>query len=344
MRTSLVAVLSIGLLAAGAAGDEITLGRVPLPNVRITSIDNGKVMYLANRREQRETDLSQITAIKLDRYPKFAQSVAKIADQPADAAADLRGLLGSVEEKWLKPLIRLRLSEALDRAGRFDQAIQAWSEAVADDNSAYFIGRLPRNVPTDAAQRKAARAAAKGALADARNARVKAELEKVVKVLDDPDATLPEPEPTPIATPSNGGATVPSNAGPARPGDGRFNPVSMRLINNFLSSQRYDLAIAKINEVIDEAGAPKPELYYNRGLAETGAEQPAAAAASFLRVAVVFGDHELAGDSFVRAGEAFKTAGRADLARRVWQAALDRTQDRAIRARLQDLIESTPAG
>lgn len=348
-RFALAIVVTIGLLASAARADQITLGGITLDNVRIINIADGKV-YFQIRRDQRDRELASVTAIKFDAYPTLDKAIAKIDTDATAAVGELRGLAGSVKEAWLKPYVRVHLAMALDKAGQFDAALKAWQQAVAADDDAYFTSRVPRNLPTDRDERAKALATAKKLLAGASADRVKLALQPIVEALDQP---LPEPEDANTDTTTNGNADTtpdPVDRGPAAPrpttpdeplrGQAK---LQMRIINNLVESERWENAIEKINEALPQDDMPRAELYFQRGVCEAALGKPTPAAVSFLQVAVVYPGSEQAGEAFIRAGEQIKAAGRADVARKVWQAGADRVSDRTARARLQELIRNTPA-
>ncbi|NBC11457.1 MAG: hypothetical protein GVY24_06940, partial [Planctomycetes bacterium] len=58
------------LATAGAGADKIMLGRMQIPDVRITDIADGEVSYISAG-QSRSTDLDRVSRIEFSRYPGF---------------------------------------------------------------------------------------------------------------------------------------------------------------------------------------------------------------------------------------------------------------------------------
>lgn len=333
-------------LAPALCADVIRIDNIDR-TVSITNIDEGLVFYRA-RGSEREVALESISAFQLTRYPEFAKAVALTEADPAKAADQLAKLVKKVREPYLKPLIHARRSAALDRAGRFAEALAAYESAVALDDHAYFIKRAPGNLPTDAAQRAAARKAVERLLADNDNdavaERLNALLQKLAaappeKKLDqDAGSTADRPKPKPKPDPRPAETAKPA----VQPIPG-FDPNTQRQIKNLIDAKKYDQAVAWINRAIAAPRAPLADLYYQRGLAQAAMKKDVPAALSFLRTASLFPDHTLADDALLQAGAALKRAGKPGVARRVWAIGLERTKDAAMSAKFKSMIGSTPA-
>ena len=332
--------LTLATAAVGRA-DELTIDNLKLTNVRITSVADGTVEYISAG-SRRNTALDDIQAIELSRYPSFGEAVAATADDPRAAAGKLRDLLTDVREDYLLPLIQLRLSEALDAAGDFGGALEAYLKAVDGDDSAYFTTRAPKNLPDRPEARRRAVLQVERAIGRARDPAVKRNLEALrAQLTAAPDAGDNGEPPTPddgrpAVAPTPGPAVDPSAAF----SEGRVMRISS--VETLLERQRYDEALKQISEFMDkEAGRRMlAELYYYRGRAEAGKGEHLSAALSLLRVPVHFPDHPLAVPALELAGAELQADDQPDAARKVWQRAIEMTDDAATKRRIQRMIDA----
>lgn len=351
MNKSILGIVAGSILAAScvtASADTLTINTLTLQNVRVTGMADGVLQYISAGSRQTKK-LSEITAIEFSRYPDYAKAVALMADDPAKAADLFGDLAGDVREDFLKPLMRLRASEALDKAGRFEQALEYYLEAVDDDKSEYFVSRVPSNVPTgnDAAD---AKAALNDAIRRTRHRDVKAALQATLAKFTE-QATAPVAETGGPETPTTNDKTEPVNPTPQpepvnttpTPPTPEVSSVRLRTVTNLIENQRYDNALTQISAMMSDrqaAGKLLPDLYYLRGLAEAGKGEHFTAALSLLRVPVHFPDHPLAVPALEQAGHQLKADGQADAARTVWERALDKADDMTTKRRLQEAISS----
>jgi tetratricopeptide (TPR) repeat protein len=347
MNKSILGIVAGSILAAScatASADTLTINTLTLQNVRVTGMADGVLQYISAGSRQTKK-LSEITAIDFSRYPDYAKAEALMADDPAKAADLFGGLAGDVREDYLQPLMRLRASEAMDKAGRFERALEYYLEAVEDDDSDYFVSRAPSNVPTGA-DAAGAKAALTGAISRTRDAQVKAALQATLAkfarqaaadgntetAADNGNAEPVDPNPTP-------------DPDPVQPTEvaAEVSSVRLRTVTNLIENERYDNALTQINKMMSDrqaAGKLLPDLYYLRGLAEAGKGEHFTAALSLLRVPVHFPDHALALPALEQAGHQLKADGQADAARTVWERALDKADDMTTKRRLQEAISS----
>ncbi len=338
---TLTALAALLALAPASRADVIRVGNIDR-TVAITDIRDGLVLYRA-RGAEREAALDTITSIQLTKYPAFAKAVAKTGAEPAQAADELGKLLKSVREPYLKPLILIRRAEALDRAGRFVEALNDYAAALALDDSAYYIDRAPSRLPADAARRAAARKAVERLLTEQDSPAVTERLRALLAEFDQapaekPQAQTTEPEPKPKPEPKADDA----GQAPRLEEIEGYSKSTQQQIANLVAAKKYPQAVARIDRAIAAPKAPLADLYYQRGLAQAAMKQDAPAALSFLRTASLFPEHKLADDALFQAGAALERAGKGDIARRVWAIGLRRTKDPALAAKFRSMLEPTP--
>jgi len=330
------ALAALWTLASDVRADQITFNNLTLPNVRITALSDGAVEYLSAG-ARRSVPLEDVSSIQFTRYPRYAEAMGQLETQPADAAETFGNLASSVREDFLRPLMRIRAAEALDRAGEFQDALEMYLEAVSGDASEYFVSRIPSNVPTGD-EADAARRALTDAIRRARDGDVKAALQGVLDSIAQPVEDVPAD--ATAVTPPAGAAPGDGDAADVPPAPA--TSVSLRTVENLIQTERYDRALEQIQRFLAD-GPPEqllPELYYQRGRAEAGRGRHFTAALSLLRVPVHFSDHALAVPAMELAGHQLKADGQTEAARAVWQRAMDRTDDAAVKRRLMQAIDS----
>ncbi len=323
------------ILAGSAIADQISLNGIPIPNVRITGLADGQLAYIAAG-TRRSADLEDISRISFDRYENYDDAVVMIQTNPEQAARDLRQILGTVREDFLKPLVNLRMSEALDAAGELDDAIQAWADAVRADSSAYFVERVPSSLPEARGQRDRAIRAAQRVQRQVRTNAARQALADLVSKLEG-DAAEGEPQPEPargVAEPEPATASTPS----PEVSDAQTASI-MRSIDTYIQSQRYDQAtdrIAQMRERMDES--LNPVLDYQLGRIAAAQGRPVDAAVWFCRVGLLHPEHELAGSALMQAGRAFESAEQPSAALSTYRVALDKVTDAGDRRTVQERI------
>ena len=335
------------LLSAAAVGraDEILVGNLPIRNIRITSIADGTVEYIAAG-SRRIVELSRVSSIDISRYPAYATAVKQIADKPADAVRDLQQLLGQVREDYLKPLIRLRLSQALDGADRFESAVEQWLEAIQADGSDFFLRRAPGNIPEDEATRQAAAKLVQRAVDRARpGTDSRTTLEALLgKINAGPAADAPDP------ADGNGQTAADGTDGGGQDNDAPDPGVDVQRMSTIQKAIRdgdIDGAIARAHELIERSTAQGsmrlvPDLYFQIAQAQVAGNRPRDAALSYLRIAIHFPDHDLTVPALEKAGEQLLAADRSAAAAKVWERAIELTEDAATQARLRQAISRLP--
>lgn len=342
-RMRMVATLA-ACLAVAAQADTIQLGGLPMSDVRITNIADGKIEYFAGG-ARRSVELDRVTAIELSAHPDYAAAVAKIDSEPRAAADQLRDVLDEVDQKFLKPLVRIQLSRALDKAGKYADAFEQYFQVIQADASAWYLGQAPTNYPKDDQARAAAAKLVRQASADTRDRGARAVLNDLLADLeggaaggDDPRRAAADP---PVAADDQPEAAAPTPA----PADVEVRQAAN--IGALMRVERFDQALEMVNQAIDNPDLPGrekvlPDLYFQRGQVEAKLNRPLQAAGSFLRVAVHFPDHDLAIPALESAGAMFAAADRHAAAGQTYKAAIQRTTDRTARQRIQQALDRLP--
>ncbi len=331
-------------LASAAFADSIAINRLTIPNVRITGIASGEIEYLSAGRTQSRS-LEDVTSISLSRYDSYATAVEMIESQPARAAEQFRTLSNAVREDFLKPLINLRLSQALDASGDLPGALRAWAEAVRDDNSAYFVSRIPSTMPDTQTQRREAAAVARGLAGRVPGDDARAALNSLAQRLaaDAASPTAGSPDAAAVEPESVGSAATEPALAPevAADVDTRVSAM-LSSIQSLVEQGNYRLATERIEQVARDAGPQAMAvLDFQRGRIARGEDRSIDAAAWFLRAALLYDAPSLAGDALAGAASAFEAAGANEAALATWRKALTRAQSpadqRAIGARINAL-------
>jgi len=341
------------LATAGAHADKVVLGRMEIPNVRITGITNGEVSYISAG-VPRTAALDRVSRIEFSSYPGYDDAVERIDTRPEDAARDLRQIVSSIGEDYIQRLARLRLSEALDKAGRTADAISAWAQAVAGDSSDYFVSRIPSNLPDASDARQAAADAARSALGQVRSTKVRQALQQLIGKLTAAGPSAGNRDASAAASSAAGPADQPARrtAPPApepsvdlQSDNGSRAASIMRSIQTYIDSGKYERALERIAQVRAQADAElQPVLEYQHAAVDTARDRPMDAAVRFLRVGLLHADHQLAPAALMKAAAALENAERPDAAMTVWRQAAEATDDPARRRQIQSRINDLEAG
>jgi tetratricopeptide (TPR) repeat protein len=339
------------VVGAGALADDIQVDNFWYRNVRVRGVREGRLLYLVGG-SSRDVALDRVKAIQLSRYPDYQRAVEALDEARAPRAVVLlSNVLSRVREDDLKPLIRARLVQAYDQSGRFTEALSTYLELLQADDSAYFAGLAPDNLPDEQAQREAAAADVARAIRSVRSEAARRALADLRRQLESAAPAQPQPDQTPDAdTSGNGDApadTPGPDTSPRQPADAQPTPAlpeissrSVQLIFDRIEQGNYDEALKRIEAMGRRANAPLETLLYARGLAKAGRGDRVAGALDMLRVAIVYSDHELADRCLLEAGRLLNQAGRTDAAKKVLTEAADRADDPAIRQAAEQLLGS----
>ncbi|MFQ5805705.1 MAG: tol-pal system YbgF family protein [Phycisphaerae bacterium] len=120
------------LLTAGFTwADAVVLkGRPPFRNVRIIDFKHGRLVFRGVSKEVLRKPLNEVARFKIDRSPILTGAEALAQTNAQESPAAYRRALTKAADPWLRDLIRVRLLEACDRAGRFDEAVALYTELL----------------------------------------------------------------------------------------------------------------------------------------------------------------------------------------------------------------------
>ena len=135
-----VAMLWLGL-AAPAMGDAIAIDGKWLRGGELEGISGGQVHFVTDRGTVQRHPLERLTGLRMDDSAAMEEAEDALAASPPDygAAVDAYGqALEQTEQEWLEHWINHRLAELAVRAGRFDEAVEAFLRLPADAERWYF--------------------------------------------------------------------------------------------------------------------------------------------------------------------------------------------------------------
>ncbi len=316
------ALLMILAAASAAAGDIVTVGRLPYPNVTVSDCKEGRIYFRTRAREVAEP-LERVTAIEMPliRHLTDAEKLRQRRPEQAVPLYDRAYEAGRID--WQRRLIRYRRLEVLGQTGMINRWVEDWAALLAENTEAGPASELrPRNWGKPAEGKQAARrlAALMHRLTDAR-AQVAAKA--VLRELNS-RAGLEEPAP-----PGNGNGQKP----PAPGGNGERPPSGipsaakvgtrsrgqLRTVESMLAGGQSERALNTIDELLPKVGAQDLDrALFLAGAARlaVGRERSdsallAQAAAMFMVSAVQYPTSPDAAEAWFRAGEISASLGDA---------------------------------
>ena len=159
-RCSLCSAIAAALFAAAgtpAPADTVTLKGVPAIKARDVEVKRGRLIYkIATTGRQQEKSLSRVETFTIDAYPSMAKAEQAIEKKQWARAASL--LKTAYSRTSRKPELRLwvgrRRVMALDKAEKFEEAMELYLILLQKDASSYVRMVQPRNAPKDEKVRK----------------------------------------------------------------------------------------------------------------------------------------------------------------------------------------------
>ena len=113
-----------------AAGDEINVGGLTRRGT-IVGVDDGQVVYRSSGGAERTVSLAEIESISLEGQSEFNAAETALAEGQFDQAIRNYTVAGgAARDPWVRQLIDLRKMQALDGAGRLDEALRLWQQTV----------------------------------------------------------------------------------------------------------------------------------------------------------------------------------------------------------------------
>lgn len=142
-------VFTLSSLVPTAGADEIVIGGLTYKNVRIEGMREGK-LYVVLPSGSRGIDLVDVQGLKIDVYPDYAKGDAAMAEKDWAKAADIfEALLDKVSEDYMKVLVGAKLVASLDRAGKFEDAVNRYAVLLRQDQGLLTKAVEPKMVPKD---------------------------------------------------------------------------------------------------------------------------------------------------------------------------------------------------
>jgi tetratricopeptide (TPR) repeat protein len=149
----LTAVFSI---AAGARADSVTVrlsdaGGTGAPtlftDVKVTNIVDGRMEFTTATGNDVSKDLSSVVAFSLDDEPGFNQAEQDFSANHVDRAVDeFEQTIQQTNKPWLKAYCHLLLTDAANKAGRFDKAMDGFIWLVMNEpaQAAQYLPTTPQ--------------------------------------------------------------------------------------------------------------------------------------------------------------------------------------------------------
>jgi len=316
-----VAVLSLCAAAPMLRADEIQFeGQPAFPSVQVVDVRGGDVVFTVRGRELAKP-IARLAMLKMDEVPQLERAEAAFAKQQYRQAATLFEQARRRSNKtWVKTLVDRRLLSTYDRAGRFDEAVEAYV-GLLDSLGADAADLAPANLPDKGSQfyPKALRtidaAIRKSADDDAAVKALKTLKLRILEKQEDPRAAE-------LARELAGGAAQ-ANGGPPAVA------AELVLIRGLLKDGKFAEVVAKADELIPDADAKLlPALLLAKGRAQAAmaggedqTEALLAAGLTLMRVAIHFPRTPEAPEALAAAAEVHERLQRPAQARRLYEEA-----------------------
>ena len=124
--------------------DEVKLGGLWIPNVNISGIERGNIVYTAVGGRRVPRPLSQLGGVRLEAYPQL--EAAQVAAEAGDRAAAIRSyteVLSAAREDWLTQWVRSQLVALYDAEGQPVEATQQYAALIAEEADAALLAQPP---------------------------------------------------------------------------------------------------------------------------------------------------------------------------------------------------------
>ena len=349
---------ALGVMAPRqATADVARIKSINYPGITVIGLDNGKLHYdLGGTR--RTASISDVTRIQLDRYPTFDTAHQQIADgKPDEAAETLDRLYRKLDDGPMRTLVRARLIQTYDAAGRFDQAMDQFLDMIETDHGAHMMLIVPAAAPPDEAARSETVRRVEDRLAATTDLVARGALEMLLSRL-----RTAEPVPEPVAPAAPRPSPVDADPQTTSPATDDAEPDAATsadpaaplvegddAIAQLLNAGAYQQVIDRTDVLLEQRDAPlslSRYLYY-RGIAEAELGRDTDALISLMRVVVHFRRSKPAGPCMIRASEILYEMGEYDVAERLLaqageQQGLSTTERDRIDKRLEQMRDGRP--
>ncbi len=210
------------LLAAPVSADELRTDGIPVRDIRITGVSNGRVTFILGNREQ-SRPISEVR-FNLDAVPALKRAEDSLdAGDSEQALAYLNDAMQQAVRPWETAWLLYRRIIILDAQGRFTEAAHAWADLVLLDDSASWDVAAPVSpddrpvdevVAASLARLREARAATDSAMLRQSLDRLIARVETIAKRPWEPPTEDSDPPPLPSPEPESPPTDAPSSEPP----------------------------------------------------------------------------------------------------------------------------------
>lgn len=316
--------------------DEVRVGRLPYSGVTVTDFSAGELVFRTAGREITRP-LSSITRIELSGRSDFNLAEEMLVDKRYEEAAQAyrRAEDATTGVPWLRRLISCRLVQALDGAGRFDEAVHQWLLATGDDGAEELLMLRPANL---APQGEQVNSRAINLLEIRLNRVENEQLRRSIRELllelywlegrHEKAAEMAEllgdvPQPPSDIETATDGAARQVHGGQLADIRGLLDENRPERALEFVLARMARLDEIEMPEALLLAGRARMALYQARG----SREHLLSAGLDFMRVAVFYAGTDFAAEALYRAGEVNEELGNASAARAAWQLVIARYGD-----------------
>lgn len=304
----LAAVILLAAMAPAVRGDMIRYQGVAHEDVRITDLREGMILFETTGGLQQQVPVEQVQSVRVEAYPVLAEGDRALdgGDYP-EAIEAYADLFERADQRWLRVLVGAKLVVTLDRAGRFEEAVDRYIELLRVDQGSFVRLVRPRRVPDDAAKDELL-GRIDQALRNTTEFAVRRELE-TLRGLIESDGEEPAGEEAAVEL-----SNLELLVGEA---EANRDPILERI-----RSGEVERALEQIEAELERNGAHLSKLLYQRGLCERELGRPMAALVSFSRVFIHYRPSSpYYVPALIEAGKVYRQRGGDGQARRLWEEA-----------------------
>jgi len=125
------------LLAIRRPGAADSIAPTVYSDIKITNILDGRVAFTTASGNSVDKELASVVAMTIDDEPQFNQAVQDYAANRLDSAIDeFNQTIQNTDKPWLKAYCQPMLTDAANRSGRFDLAVQGYIYLVMNQPAA----------------------------------------------------------------------------------------------------------------------------------------------------------------------------------------------------------------
>lgn len=342
---SSITALALAISGSAAVADvAATAGQRPDVGCKLLEISDCTLRYRLYTATVETHPLNEIAYLQITDWDTFNRAEKHFREERWESA--VRGYeralkeLDEIGEEYLVPdknetgahldrrlLVQCRLLTAADRLGRFDQAVAAYVEVV-EQMPECFDALQPTHIPgPDSSFIRPARETIDRALQRHQQDRLGVMLAKWANTWRGKHQDPATPERSPQTQPSDSQAQLVKDSRSAQANVSL--PPLLRKIVVLIAEEKFDTALDKIDQALPQADTQTlAELYYWQGRAILGTidhgslpdveRRRTRAGLAFMRVAIVYPQHERAAECLFRAAEICRNRQQVEPARRLY--------------------------